>query len=167
MFSEGAVYGAIVVVAVAVLGTLALFRWGLQRRWFHWLAVGGTSVLSLGTFVVLMAASHVVRIASDHAVEKGRVIGTATMRSGDHDVEIAAHGSGVTLIVNESVRPLEVRTLVYGELAPRTLVPPDVAVDAHSAYTLHANLDYIGPDHAPPSSVSTQGGGKVQYWLTW
>ncbi|MBL0216785.1 MAG: hypothetical protein IPQ07_23255 [Myxococcales bacterium] len=167
LVSSVVVYGAIAIVALVVLGTVILFKWGPRRSWIHWAAAAASAVLGSALFLGLAAASHVVRVTSELEIEEGRVIGSATEVVGGHDVELVAHGSGVTLILNGSERELEVRTLVYGDLAPNTMVPPDALIDPFSVYTLHANLDYLGPDHRPPDSVSTKGGGKVQYWLTW
>ncbi len=167
LLPESAVYLLIGIAAAVVLGTVVLFKRSPERGKLHWTAVGVSVVVAGGLAITLMAASHVVRISATMQVSQARVLGTATVQLGEHDVEITGHGSGITLILNESDRTLEVQTLVYGELAPKTLVPPDVSVDPHSAYTLHANVDHIGPTDRPPSSVSTKGGGQVKYWLTW
>ncbi len=167
LLPEPAIYVLIGIAAAVVLGTVVLFKRTPTRGKLHWVAVGISVVVAGGVAVTLMAASHVVRISAGLTVTEARVIGTASLQLDDHEVEITGHGSGITVILNESDRTLEVHTLVYGELPPKTLVPPDVTVAPHGSYTLHANLDYVGPNQGPPSSVSTKGGGKVNYWLTW
>ena len=124
-------------------------------------------ILGIPTFAVLAMASHVIRVTDALEVREARVLGTATERFGDKEVELVAHGSGVTLILNESDRPLRVETRVHGELPPHTPVPPDATIDPHSVYALHSNVDYIGPDADPPDTVRTNGGGVIKYWLTW
>ena len=152
---------------IAILAAVALFRREGPRRRSHWVIAGVAGVLSAGTFVLLMFASHVVRVRADGSITEQRVFGTATETFDGHDVEITAHGSGVTIVLNETDHALEIQTIVYGELPPKTMVPPDAHVEPHAAYSFHGNLDYLGPQQRPPSSTSTKGGGKVKYWLTW
>lgn len=167
MFGSGVVYGGVAVAVVLALATSAMFRRPPKRRGLRTAGVVASVALGAAVLVVLMFASHVVRIAPDRTVSEARVIGTATVHAGDRDIELAAHGSGVTLVLNESDRPLKVVAFVYGELAPGQIVAPETAIEAHSAYTLHANLDDIGPSSPPPSEVTTNGPAKVRYWLTW
>jgi hypothetical protein len=168
MFGSGLVYGVVGVTAAVILGTAAMFKGVTKWPRLRLAGVIASVVLGVATLVLLMFASHVVRVSADLRISEARVIGTATVHSGDRDVELVAHGSGVTLILNESDRPLDVKAFIYGDLQPGVMVAPDEAIEPHSAYTLHANLDYLGPSQRPPSSITTNGpGGKVQYWLTW
>lgn len=167
VFGNGVVYGVVAVTVAVMLGTGSMFKRVPKRRWLRLAGVIASVVLGLATLVLLMFASHVVRVSANMQISEARVIGTATVHSGERDVELVAHGSGVTLILNESDRPLEVQAFVYGDLPKGALVPPDAAIEPHSAYTLHANLEYLGPSQHPPSSIATKGGGKIQYWLTW
>lgn len=167
MFGSGVVYGIVAVTVAVMLGTGAMFKRAPKRRWVRLAGVIASVVLGLATLALLMFASHVVRVSADLQISEDRVIGTATIHSGERDVELVAHGSGVTLILNESDRPLEVQVFVYGDLQPGPMTPAGAAIEPHSAYTLHANLDYLGPSQRPPSSLATRGPGKVKYWLTW
>jgi hypothetical protein len=124
-------------------------------------------VLGAATFVLLAASSHVVRVSPDLEISKGRLIGTATVHVGDHDVEVTARGSGVTVVINETALPMRVESLVYGELRVGTFVPPDVAIPPKSTYSVHSSINYVGPWDAPPDSVKTKSGGKLEFWLTW
>ncbi len=161
------VFVVVGVTAAVMLGTAAMFKRVPKRRWLRLVGVLASVVLGLAMLGLLMFASHVVRVSADLHISEARVIGTAMVRSGGRDVELVAHGSGVTVILNESDRPLEVQAFIYGDLQPGAMAPPDVAIEPHSAYSLHANLDYLGPSQHPPSSIATNGPGKVQYWLTW
>jgi hypothetical protein len=167
IFTSLFVVTLLVMSGIAVLAAVALFRRPPPRRWFHWATGGVALVLSLGTLVVLMFASHVVRVRADGSIQEQRLIGTATEIIDGREIEITARGSGMTVVLNEMGRGLQIRTLVYGDLAPKAMVPPDAYVEPHSAYSFHGNIDYLGPGQRPPSSVATKGGGKVKYWLTW
>ena len=154
------------IAAAAILGAVALWRRGTKSRWQLWGATALAAVLGLAGAIVLMGASHVVRVHPDMTTTEERLLGSTTEHIGGKDVELSGFGSKTTVIVNESDRALEVRALVYGELSPGAMVPPDVTIAPHSAHKLHASVDYIGPGNAP-SSVSTKGGGKLKFWLTW
>jgi hypothetical protein len=167
VFGDGVVYVVVGVTVAVMLGTGSMFKRVPKRRWIRLAAVITSAVLGVMTLALLMFASHVVLVSADMQISEARVIGTATVHTGDHDVELVSHGSGVTLILNEPDRALEVRTFVYGDLQPGQLAPPDVAMEPHSTHTVHANLEYLGPAQRPPSSIATNGPGKVQYWLTW
>ncbi len=167
LFGTGVVYGVVAVTVAVMLGTAAMLKRVPKHRWMRLAGVITSVVLGLAALVLLMFASHVVVVSAEMQLSEMRVIGTATIHIGDRDVELSAHGSGVTLILNASARPLEVQAFVYGDLPPGALPPPDAAIDPHSVYALHANLDFLGPSNHPPSSVATKGPGKVMYWLTW
>jgi hypothetical protein len=167
VFGDGAVYLVVSVTIAVMLGTGAMFKRVPKRRWIRLAGVITSAVLGVATLALLMFASHVVLVSADMQISEARVIGTATVHTGDRDVELVARGSRVTLVLNESDRALEVKVFVYGDLQPGQLAPPDVAIEPHSAHTVYANLDYLGPGHRPPSSIATNGPGKVQYWLTW
>lgn len=167
IFTSLLVVTLLVMSGIAVLAAVALFRRPPPRRWFDWVAGGVALVTSLGTLVVLVFASHVVRVRADGSIQEQRLIGTATEILDGREIEITAHGSGMTVVLNETNHALEIRTLVYGDLAPKAMVPPDAHVEPHAAYSFHGNIDYLGPAQRPPSSVSTKSGGKVKYWLTW
>lgn len=167
MFGNGLVMGLVALAVIAGLATSAMFRRPPKRRWLRTGSVIASAVLGLAVLALLVFASHVVVIEADMSTHEERVIGTATISTGGHDVELTAHGSGVTLVLNESDRPLKVIAVVYGELAPGQIVAPETEIAARSAYTLHGNLDDIGPAHPPPDSMRTNGPAKVRYWLTW
>ena len=167
------VFGSVTVVVLvgiagaAVLGAVAAWKRDVKSRGLRWGVTGAAAALGLVAAIVLMGASHLVRVRRDMTTVEQRLLGSTTETIDGREVEISSHGSGMTVIVNESDRVLDLRTLVYGELAPGAMVPPDETVAPRSVFNLHANLDYVGPNDRPPSSISTKGGGKVKHWLTW
>ncbi len=144
LLTEIAVYILIGIAAAVELGTVTLFKRSFARGKLHGIVVGVSVVVAGGVAIALIAASHVIRISARTEVSEERVLGAASVQLGASEVEITGNGSGVTVIVNESDRTLEVQTLVYGERPAKVLVPPDVSVGPHSTYTLLERLERTG-----------------------
>jgi hypothetical protein len=70
----------------------------------------------------------------------------------------------LTLVVNDSVRALTLRTISYGSIPSMggpTPVGPMSVVEAPYG------VDYVGPDEPPPNEVSSEISFSFKYWLTW
>src|SRR5262245_30292311 len=130
VLSSGMIIAIVAIAGVAVAGAVFAWKRALPGK-IKWpvTAVGG--LLGLGAAIVLMGASHLVRVGADMQISTARLLGSTTVSIDGHDVDISSHGSGVTVIVNESSRELAVQTLVYGELSPGAMVPPDATIAPH------------------------------------
>jgi len=80
-------------------------------------------------------------------------------------------GRDATWIVNTTTRPLRIEFAAYGQGTPTAPRP----IDAGETLAV-TQVDYLGPDDSPPSSIKVSQDGEsismrkdaaFRYWLTW
>jgi hypothetical protein len=140
-----------------------------RRKSLLWTGLGLGSACAIAALAALIMTTKVIWVsgAPEVSAETKLLFSRATLRLGDRDVVIT-RAAGTTIVVNDSVLPLRIETVIYAAVPGGTNPPDDVAIEPHTAYVLDAgDIDYVGRDDPPPHEVSSRSSTEHQHWLTW
>ena len=158
---------ALGVTAVSLVGTLVyLVRGG---RLF-WVVIGGgimTVVFGAASVMTIGYSAQVITVSggSHPGADRQMLVGSKTVHVGGTDVELSSRGT--TWIINDTDRPLVIKSAVYSEFPGGPAPPADATLEPHHVAPWPAHIDNLGPDQPLPTEVSSETSTTTKTWLTW
>jgi hypothetical protein len=159
---------ALGVTAVSLVGTLVyLVRGG---RLF-WVVIGGgimTVVFGAASAVTIGYSAQVIRVSggTHRSADRQMLVGSKTVHVGGVDVDMTSRDT-TTWIINDTDRPVVIKSAVYSELPGAPAPPRDSILEPYHVAPWPAHIDNLGPDDPLPTEVSSETSTTTKTWLTW